>query len=118
LAGSRVFLNSGFGQPGKVVEAPLLHQDYVVKKGTDTAALKTAMLKLLDARGAEYPAEHNVGHIYAAKPDLAAHYTALDPTNSFNPGIGKTSRSRVAFQFNGCTCGEPNQQSTRISVPK
>jgi len=52
------------------------------------------MLALLDARGAEYPAEHNVGHLYAAKPDLAAHYKACDPTNSFNPGIGKMSRCK------------------------
>jgi D-lactate dehydrogenase (quinone) len=52
------------------------------------------MLEILDARGAEYPAEHNVGHLYRAKPALKAHYESLDPTNSFNPGIGKTSRAR------------------------
>lgn len=72
----------------------VLHQDYVVKKGADPQALKDRMLALLDARGAEYPAEHNVGHLYAAKPDLAAHYKACDPTNSFNPGIGKMSRCK------------------------
>ena len=52
------------------------------------------MLKLLHARGAEYPAEHNVGHLYEAKPALREHYRRLDPTNSFNPGIGKTSRKK------------------------
>lgn len=72
----------------------VLHQDYVVKKGADPQALKNQMLALLDTRGAEYPAEHNVGHLYAAKPDLAAHYKACDPTNSFNPGIGKMSRRK------------------------
>ncbi|WP_439651468.1 D-lactate dehydrogenase [Maritalea mediterranea] len=72
----------------------VLHQDYVVKKGADTKALKAAMLELLDQRGAEYPAEHNVGHLYAAKPDLAAHYKCCDPTNSFNPGIGKMSKKK------------------------
>jgi len=72
----------------------VLHQDYVVKKGVDVKALKAKMLALLDARGAEYPAEHNVGHLYAAKPDLAEHYKCCDPTNSFNPGIGKMSKSR------------------------
>ena len=72
----------------------VLHQDYVVRKGCDPKALKDRMLELLDARGAEYPAEHNVGHLYAAKPDLAAHYRACDPTNSFNPGIGKMSRRK------------------------
>ena len=72
----------------------VLHQDYIVKKGTDIAALKAAMLKLLDGRGAAYPAEHNVGHLYAAPPDLAHHYRSCDPTNSFNPGIGKMEKTR------------------------
>ena len=72
----------------------VMHQDYVVKKGADPKALKAAMLRLFDERGAEYPAEHNVGHLYKAKPDLAAHYECCDPTNSFNPGIGKMSKLR------------------------
>jgi len=72
----------------------VFHQDYIVKKGCDPKALKAAMLKILDQRGAEYPAEHNVGHLYTAKPALAAHYRALDPTNSLNPGIGKMSRPK------------------------
>ncbi|WP_170414574.1 D-lactate dehydrogenase [Ruegeria atlantica] len=72
----------------------VMHQDYIVKKGCDPKAIKTAMLKILDERGAEYPAEHNVGHLYKAKPDLASHYMHCDPTNSFNPGIGKMSKSR------------------------
>ncbi|KPN61756.1 D-lactate dehydrogenase [Aliiroseovarius crassostreae] len=72
----------------------VLHQDYIVKKGADPKALKAAMLKILDARGAEYPAEHNVGHLYPAKPDLAAFYKSVDPTNSMNPGIGKMSRRK------------------------
>lgn len=70
----------------------VFHQDYIVAKGTDCVALEQAMLPLLDARGAEYPAEHNVGHLYAAKPALADHYAALDPCNIFNPGIGHTPR--------------------------
>ncbi|MCX8955315.1 D-lactate dehydrogenase, partial [Ruegeria sp. NA] len=72
----------------------VMHQDYIVKKGCDAKAIKAAMLKILDQRGAEYPAEHNVGHLYKAKPKLAAHYKACDPTNSFNPGIGKMSKAR------------------------
>ncbi|KIC32476.1 D-lactate dehydrogenase [Leisingera sp. ANG-M7] len=72
----------------------VLHQDYIVKKGADVKALKDAMLALLDKRGAEYPAEHNVGHLYPAKPDLAAFYKSVDPTNSMNPGIGKMSRNK------------------------
>lgn len=70
----------------------VFHQDYVVKKGRDPLAIEHRLWELLDARGAEYPAEHNVGHLYRAKPALAAFYRALDPTNSFNPGIGQTSK--------------------------
>ncbi|MFA3917373.1 D-lactate dehydrogenase [Ruegeria hyattellae] len=72
----------------------VLHQDYVVRKGADAKALKARMLEILDQRGAEYPAEHNVGHLYPAKPGLAEFYKCCDPTNSFNPGIGKMSKAR------------------------
>lgn len=72
----------------------VLHQDYIVKKGVDVKALKAAMLALLEKRGAEYPAEHNVGHLYKAKPDLAAFYQEIDPSNSMNPGIGKMSKKK------------------------
>ncbi|CBY26388.1 TPA: D-lactate dehydrogenase [Yersinia enterocolitica] len=70
----------------------VFHQDYIVKKGVDTHALKQKMLALLNDKGAEYPAEHNVGHLYIAKPALKDFYQQIDPTNSFNPGIGKTSK--------------------------
>jgi D-lactate dehydrogenase len=70
----------------------VFHQDYVVTKGHDTMALEHKMWKLLDARGAQYPAEHNVGHLYEAEPSLINHYKTLDPCNSFNPGIGRTSK--------------------------
>ena len=72
----------------------VLHQDYVVARGHDPLALEHAMWALLDRRGAEYPAEHNVGHLYPAKPVLADFYRELDPTNTLNPGIGQTPRSR------------------------
>jgi D-lactate dehydrogenase len=70
----------------------VFHQDYIVRKGHDVLLLEHAMWKQLDQRGAEYPAEHNVGHLYPAKPALKNFYRELDPTNSFNPGIGKTSK--------------------------
>jgi D-lactate dehydrogenase (quinone) len=70
----------------------VFHQDYIVVKGNDCMALEHEMLDLLDKRGAEYPAEHNVGHLYEAKPQLAEFYRTLDPCNCFNPGIGKTSK--------------------------
>jgi D-lactate dehydrogenase len=70
----------------------VFHQNYVIKKGVDVAALKQRMLEHLEARGAQYPAEHNVGHQYAAKPAQVAFYRRLDPTNAMNPGIGKTTK--------------------------
>lgn len=72
----------------------VFHLDLVPKKGADRAAIKARILEMLDARGARYPAEHNVGHIYEADGAQRAHYEALDPTNTFNPGIGKTGKSR------------------------
>ncbi|MBY8825390.1 D-lactate dehydrogenase [Sphingomonas colocasiae] len=72
----------------------VLHQDYITAPGTDCEALKAQMLAQLDARGARYPAEHNVGHSYRAPPALADFYRDLDPANRFNPGIGFTSRLR------------------------
>lgn len=70
----------------------VLHQNYIVKKGIDIKHLKKELLKYYDSRGAEYPAEHNVGHEYKAKSTLLAFYKALDPTNSFNPGVGQSSK--------------------------
>lgn len=79
----------------------VFHQDYIVKKGMDAHALKEKMLQILNERGAEYPAEHNVGHLYSAKPQLKAFYQQLDPTNSFNPGIGKTAKGK---NWTECGC--------------
>lgn len=70
----------------------IFHQDYVISNGHDTLELEHRMWALLDPRGAEYPAEHNVGHLYYAKAALLAHYMSLDPCNCFNPGIGRTSK--------------------------
>jgi D-lactate dehydrogenase len=66
----------------------VFHQDYLLRAGTDPARFEAALLALLDARGAEYPAEHNVGHVYRAKPALAGFYESLDPCHRLNPGIG------------------------------
>lgn len=72
----------------------VFHHDFVVKKGVDTGKLKADYLRKLDERGAKYPAEHNVGHLYPAEPDLAEFYRNLDPTNGFNAGIGKMSKHK------------------------
>jgi len=79
----------------------VFHQDYIARKGEDPMAIEHAMWALLDQRGAEYPAEHNVGHLYPAKPALAGFYKQLDPSNTFNPGIGQTSKAKG---WGSCDC--------------
>lgn len=70
----------------------VFHQDYIVRQGVDWLQVEHEMLSLLAERGAKYPAEHNVGHLYTAEPIVAEHYRELDPCNCFNPGIGQTSK--------------------------
>jgi D-lactate dehydrogenase len=72
----------------------VFHQDYVVKKGYDAKIIKQKMLLLLNKRRAKYPAEHNVGHLYKAENSLVEFYNLCDPTNSFNPGLGGTSKKK------------------------
>lgn len=57
------------------------------------------MLKFLDNKSAKYPAEHNVGHLYKAENSLQQFYKKLDPTNTFNPDIGKMSKYKQS-----CNC--------------
>ena len=83
----------------------VMHQNYVLKKGADAKLLKGKILETFDARSAEYPAEHNVGHEYFAKDALKNFYRELDPTNSFNPGIGKTTKLKNWEEHNGGCCG-------------
>ena len=77
----------------------VFHQDYILKKGGDAKQVKKMMLELLNKRGAKYPAEHNVGHLYEAEPDLQQFYERLDPTNTFNPGIGQMPKTK-----RNCAC--------------
>lgn len=72
----------------------VFHQDYIVKKGVNVVELKQRIIEELHKKQAKYPAEHNVGHLYHAEESLQEFYQALDPTNSFNPGIGKLSKQR------------------------
>jgi D-lactate dehydrogenase len=77
----------------------VFHQNYILKKDADKQKIKEAILKILDGRGAKYPAEHNVGHLYQAESNLQKFYKQLDPTNTFNPGVGKMSK-----HHNHCNC--------------
>ena len=72
----------------------VMHLNYIVKKDVNPILLKKKLLKTYEARGAEYPAEHNVGHEYDAKSSLEMFYKELDPNNVFNPGIGRTSKKK------------------------
>ena len=64
------------------------------KTTSDWMAIEHQIIAHLSGRGIEFPSEHNVGHLYQAKPVLADFYRALDPTNTLNPGIGRTSKRR------------------------
>ena len=66
----------------------VFHHIYIYRKGADLAKIKKLMVKRLESKGAKLPAEHNVGHMYDAEPVLRDFYKDLDPTNTFNPGIG------------------------------
>ena len=70
----------------------VFHREYAIRKGVNLEMVKEKLLAKLQKIGAKYPAEHNVGHTYEAEKDLKKFYKKLDPTNTFNPGIGKTSR--------------------------
>ena len=78
----------------------VFHHDYILKKGTNIKAVKENLLKRLDQKSAKYPAEHNVGHMYMADEYLQKHYRELDPTNTFNPGIGFTDKKST--RTNAC----------------
>lgn len=69
----------------------VFHLEYLVRRGADAKLVGERLKEWLDGRGARYPAEHNVGHLYRAPLELVEFYRKLDPTNSFNPGIGRTS---------------------------
>jgi len=77
----------------------VFHRNYILKKHVNKNLLKEELLNLLDQRGAKYPAEHNVGHLYNADEVLKNFYTEIDPTNSFNPGIGGMSKLKP-----NCNC--------------
>ena len=71
-----------------------MHQDYLLKPTVDVKQFKDELLRFYETRRIEYPAEHNVGHVYSAKVELHNFYKKLDPTNSLNPGIGQTAKGK------------------------
>ena len=74
----------------------VFHREYALHKNANPAEVKRILLDKLKKVGAKYPAEHNVGHMYEAEKNLKSFYKTLDPTNTFNPGIGKTSKRAIS----------------------
>lgn len=70
----------------------VFHQDYFLSPNTDTNAFKKALLAYYQNEHIAYPAEHNVGHLYDASSAQRKFFQNLDPTNSLNPGIGRTPK--------------------------
>jgi len=68
------------------------HQNYILKKGVNAKKFKRKLLESYKKRAAEFPAEHNFGHEYEVNSSLLNFYKSLDPTNTFNPGIGMSSK--------------------------
>ena len=62
-----------------------------MKKGVDAHELKE---KCWICCAARHTRRHNVGHLYEAAESLKRFYRQNDPTNSMNPGIGKTSKQK------------------------
>lgn len=73
----------------------VFHLDFLLKPGCDAGAFEDALIERLHGEGVMCPAEHNFGHHYRAPENVIAFYRTLDPTNTLNPGVGRTSRARL-----------------------
>ena len=71
----------------------VFHLDYVLKPGVRASEFEKGLKTIVEDRGGQMPAEHNFGHLYEAPEHVARFYRHLDPTNSLNPGVGRTPRS-------------------------
>jgi len=72
----------------------VFHRDYLINKGNVLNDVKSELISQLEAKGAKYPAEHNVGHLYCASTEQQNFYKNLDPSNSFNAGVGKMKKTK------------------------
>lgn len=69
----------------------VVHEDVAFKKGVDVHAAKMWMKREVERMGGRLPAEHGHGTEYAAPKETQARWRAMDPTNTFNPGVGGLS---------------------------
>jgi D-lactate dehydrogenase len=72
----------------------VFHCDLVLGSEVASEKFEEQVKDVVEAVGGSLPAEHNFGHMYQAPMHVVAFYKSLDPTNSLNPGIGKTSRQK------------------------
>lgn len=72
----------------------VFHCDFLLQPGVDRSAFEAEVKTLVEAGGGQMPAEHSFGHLYEAPDHVVEFYRRLDPTNSLNPGVGRTSRHR------------------------
>ncbi len=73
----------------------VFHREYALRRDAPLEVVKNKLLSKLKKVNAKFPAEHNVGHSYQAEKNLKDFYKKLDPTNTFNPGIGKTTKKKI-----------------------
>lgn len=52
---------------------------------------KRAVKHAVEVLGGRLPAEHGFGVEYAAPPEVRERWARADPTNTMNPGVGRTS---------------------------
>ena len=70
----------------------VFHEELVFAKDASPAdSHKEAFKRLVEDLGGALPAEHGHGTEYRAPPETQARWQHTDPTNTFNPGVGKTT---------------------------
>ncbi len=90
LAGKRIAV-VGYGVSNAPLTELLLSHGCDVTVRDKRTPLEFADAEILKERGAKLPAEHNYGRIYKLPESMEEHFKELDPTNTFNAGIGGTS---------------------------
>lgn len=70
----------------------VVHEDiaYSSLRGTPDEE-KRAVKHVVEELGGRLPAEHGFGVEYAAPPAVRERWILVDPTNTMNPGVGRTS---------------------------
>ena len=82
----------------------VFHEELIFPPGvTPVDAQKVSVKHGIDSLGGALPAEHGHGSEYCAPPATQSRWEQIDPTNSFNPGVGKSSPSARFIPSNNDT---------------